>query len=177
MEFSDTVFHIFFKNELNEWEVLLGTETGQVNHFTNVSGNLLGDFTLVTTDFEGINEGERCAVWFEDITNDNKRDLFIGQIGGGVGFYSSDTLIAVNEMLFDDIEVYPNPTSAMLTIDAGSNWSAVSALEFYDLSGRKVWTERLTGRTTLVNLSNFSGGIYILKLNGTAVRKKIVVRR
>jgi hypothetical protein len=166
----------FFKNELNEWEVLLGTETGQVNHFSNVSGNLLGDFTLDTTDFEGINEGERCAVWFEDITSDGKRDLFIGQIGGGLGFYSSDTLIAVIETIFDDIQVYPNPASTQLTIDAGSNWNEVTAIELYDLSGRKVWSERLNARTTLVNLSNFSEGIYILKLNGTAVRKKIVIR-
>ena len=167
----------FFKNEVNEWEVLLGTETGQVNHFSNVSGNLLGDFTLDTTDFEGINEGERCAVWFEDITADGKRDLFIGQIGGGLGFYSSDTIISVNETLFNDIQVYPNPASTQLTIDAGSNWNEVTALELYDLSGRKVWSERLNARTTLVNLSNFSEGIYILKLNGTAVRKKIVVRK
>lgn len=167
----------FFKNEVNEWEVLLGTETGQVNHFSNVSGNLLGDFTLDTTDFEGINEGERCAVWFEDITSDGKRDLFIGQIGGGLGFYSSDTLIAVNETIFDDIQVYPNPASTQLTIDAGSNWNAVSALEFYDLSGRKVCSERVNARTTLVNISNLSEGIYILKLNGTTVRKKIVVRK
>ena len=166
----------FFKNEVNEWEVLLGTETGQVNHFSNVSGNLLGDFTLDTTDFEGINEGERCAVWFEDITADGKRDLFIGQIGGGLGFYSSDTIISVNETLFNDIQVYPNPASTQLTIDAGSNWNEVTALELYDLSGRKVWSELLNARTTLVNLSNFSEGIYILKLNGTPVRKKIVIR-
>lgn len=167
----------FFKNDVNEWEVLLGTETGQVNHFSNVSGNLLGYFTLVTTDFEGINEGERCAVWFDDITADGKRDLFIGQIGGGLGFYSSDTLIAVNETFFDDIQVYPNPASTQLTIDAGSNWNTVSSFELYDLGGRKIWSERLNARTTLVNLSNFSEGIYILKLNGTAVRKKIVVRK
>jgi hypothetical protein len=64
-----------------------------------------------------------------------------------------------------------------LTIDAGSNWNEVTALELYDLSGRKVWSERMNARTTLVNLSNFSEGIYILKLNGTAVRKKIVVRK
>jgi hypothetical protein len=166
----------FFKNEVNEWEVLLGTETGQVNHFSNVSGNLLGDFTLDTTDFEGINEGERCAVWFEDITSDGKRDLFIGQIGGGLGFYTSDTIISVNETLFNDIQVYPNPASTQLTIDAGSNWNEVTALELYDLSGRKVWSELLNARTTLVNLSNFSEGIYILKLNGTPVRKKIVIR-
>lgn len=167
----------FFKNEVNEWEVLLGTETGQVNHFSNVSGNLLGDFTLGTTDFEGINEGERCAVWFEDITADGKRDLFIGQIGGGLGYYTSDSLVSLNESLFDDIHVYPNPASTQLTIDAGSNWNIVSALELYNLSGRRVWSERVNARTTLVNISNFSGGIYILKLNGTAVRKKIVVRK
>jgi len=166
----------FFKNEVNEWEVLLGTETGQVNHFSNVSGNLLGDFTLDTTDFQGINEGERCAVWFEDITSDGKRDLFIGQIGGGLGFYTSDSIVSVNESFFNDIQVYPNPASTQLTIDAGSNWNTVSTLELYDLSGRKVWSERVNARTTLVNLSNFSEGIYILKLNGTAVRKKIVIR-
>jgi hypothetical protein len=174
--FGSSVPH-FFKNELNEWEVLLGTETGQVNHFSNVSGNLLGDFTLDTTDFEGIKEGERCAVWFEDITSDGKGDLFIGQIGGGLGFYSSDTIIAVNETLFNDVQVYPNPASTQLTIDAGSNWNQVSNLELFDLSGRVVFGERLISRTVSINLSNLSEGIYILKLNGTSLNKKVVVRR
>jgi hypothetical protein len=82
----------------------------------------------------------------------------------------------VNESFFNDIQVYPNPASTQLTIDAGSNWNIVSALELYDLSGRRVWSERVNARTTLVNLSNFSEGIYILKMNGTAGRKKIVIR-
>jgi hypothetical protein len=103
--------------------------------------------------------------------------LFIGQIGGGLGFYSSDTIISVSESLFNDIQVYPNPASTQLTIDAGSNWNEVIALELYDLSGRRVWSERVNARTTLVNLSNFSEGIYVLKLNGTAVRKKVIVRK
>ena len=143
-------------------------------------GNALDEQLVVTwwdsTDFEGINEGERCAVWFEDITADGKRDLFIGQIGGGLGFYSSDTIISVNESLFNDVQIYPNPASTQLTVDAGSNWNEVTDIELYDLSGRKVWYERVNARTTFVNLSNFSEGIYILKLNGTAVRKKIVIR-
>jgi hypothetical protein len=103
--------------------------------------------------------------------------LFIGQIGGGLGFYSSDTLVSVFESQFNDVLVYPNPASTQLTIDAGSNWNEVTALELYDLSGRRIWCERVNARTTLVNLSNFSEGIYILKLNGTAVRKKIAVRK
>jgi hypothetical protein len=83
----------------------------------------------------------------------------------------------VIESLFNDIQVYPNPASTQLTIDAGSNWNEVIALELYDLSGRVVLSERLNARTTIVNLSNFSEGIYILKLNGTGVLKKIVVRK
>ena len=83
----------------------------------------------------------------------------------------------MNETLFNDVQIYPNPASTQITIDAGSNWNEVTALELYDLSGRKVWSERVNARTTLVNLSNFSEGIYILKLNGTGVLKKIVVRK
>ena len=60
----------FFKGENDLWQLLIGSETGQVNHYNQVEGNILGSFTLVAETFEGVVEGERSAVSYMDFTND-----------------------------------------------------------------------------------------------------------
>lgn len=159
----------FFLNENNEWEVLLGTETGQINYYTNVEGNLSGDFVLNTTDFQNINEGQRCGVWYEDITNDGKRDLFIGQIAGGLGLYVSDTTILVSEMENPVVNLFPNPTTGEFTIQASREIPSNSNLVVVDMQGRVVKRIRVSGKSVQVSLFDLPTGLYALQLNGQFV--------
>jgi len=163
----------FFLNENNEWEVLLGTETGQINYYTNVEGNLLGDFVLNTTDFQNINEGQRAGVWYEDITNDGKPDLFIGQIGGGLGLYVSDTTILVSELERARVNVFPNPTTGELTVQSSREIPANSSLLVIDMQGREVKRLRVSGKTISVGLNDLPTGLYALQLNGQFVSRVV----
>ncbi|HEY1032105.1 MAG TPA: T9SS type A sorting domain-containing protein [Flavipsychrobacter sp.] len=58
---------------------------------------------------------------------------------------------------------FPNPATKDVTIlhDKSSN---VQELEIYNITGQKIRTYKATGSATKVDLSNFSNGIYFIKL-------------
>ena len=55
----------------------------------------------------------------EDINNDQKPDLFIGNFSGGLSFFSSDSVIIVSSSQTDinNFNIYPNPTKRFITIE------------------------------------------------------------
>ncbi|MEZ4802625.1 MAG: T9SS type A sorting domain-containing protein [Gelidibacter sp.] len=79
--------------------------------------------------------------------------------------------------------VYPNPTSGSLNVKISGKLK-VSNITLYDLSGKAIYHEVITDTEQLgfektLDLSNYSDGLYLLKLvdNGYAITKKIVVHR
>ena len=76
--------------------------------------------------------------------------------------------LLINNSNFDlanSINVIPNPTSGLLTFSTSIE---IESLEIYNMLGELI--------STKPDLSNFSNGIYILKINtknGTAIKKII----
>ena len=79
---------------------------------------------------------------------------------------------SVKEDLFSRINVYPNPTPDQITIDIKGYVGLVN-LELYDLQGRLL---KITADIAL-SLSEFSKGIYILKVSYGEIKEKIRVVR
>ncbi len=167
----------FYKNGQNQWEVLVGTETGQINHYSVVDGNLNGNFNLETLDFYGINEGERCAVWYEDITADGLPDLFVGQIGGGLGFYTSDSIISVSEIPNLVWNVYPNPTVDEVVIQLQSGAAGAMWIEVLDSQGRFIDSQKAVGNSIQISMSDCAPGVYFIRLNGREVQRVVKLER
>jgi len=72
-----------------------------------------------------------------------------------------------------ELSIYPNPASGLLHIES-KDGSVIDALTAYDITGRVVLSE--TGLTAVeeLDLSSWSAGVYILKIEsrgGTAVRR------
>lgn len=60
--------------------------------------------------------------------------------------------------------IYPNPAKDYLTIET-SLLTENSILEVYDFSGKMVHNQSIINKTTVLNISTFSKGIYVIKLN------------
>jgi hypothetical protein len=60
--------------------------------------------------------------------------------------------------------IYPNPAKDYLTIET-SFLKENSFLEIYDFSGKMVHNQSIINKTTVLNISTFSKGIYVFKLN------------
>lgn len=66
-----------------------------------------------------------------------------------------------------DVEVYPNPAGTQLNVSFNRTGGAKS-FDVYDMAGRKVYEQKLTGleRLVTIDVSGFADGKYILQLKG-----------
>ena len=106
-------------------KLIVGSEIGNLYLYDNIDANILGTYNRVDTTLFKINEGTRCAPVFEDITNDGKRDLFIGNQAGGLAFFNSANIygVGINELnnVESNITIYPNPCNEKLIISINDN--------------------------------------------------------
>lgn len=160
----------FFKNSNDEWELLLGTETGQINHYNNISGNLNGTFNLVTADFEGIREGERSAPFMSDLNDDGLNDLLVGNVGGGLGIYYHMPVDVTEVNPNEHLKIYPNPAHGFFRLEMTSQFPLPATVEVLDCTGRLVMQHMVTTRQLSVPCDKLDAGTYLIRMSsGTAI--------
>ncbi|NHN26094.1 T9SS type A sorting domain-containing protein [Flavobacterium jejuense] len=59
------------------------------------------------------------------------------------------------------VSVYPNPSKGLFTINTNST---IESIEIYDVQGRIVQTKKSNEKSTFVDISSFSNGIYFMKI-------------
>lgn len=158
------------RNGAGLMELFIGTETGQINHYTNIENNIFGQFDLVTTDFENIREGEKSAVTFGDLTNDGLLDLFVGNIAGGVGFYRHIPVSIENEWQAEDIRVYPNPATDRIIISINGHTNQPVLVHVYDVHGKCIMSQNVFGGKAVMSVEALPKGLYVLKAGNAVCR-------
>ena len=71
------------------------------------------------------------------------------------------------------VSIYPNPTSDLASVKANST---IRSIQLFDVQGRIVLTKLLSDENASVDLSNYSSGIYYLKIsteNGSKTEKLV----
>ena len=164
-----------YKNSNGAWEILCGSETGGINQYEVINNDLTSDFGLITDEFAGINEGNRCAFAFGDITGDGIDDLAYGHSGGGVAMHlSEEVFLSVEEERENKFVVFPNPvTDGMLTIQFDKSILTGERILLFDISGRMIQEDRVQGNRMNVRL-NLSPGVYLLSVGSQT--EKLVIR-
>jgi hypothetical protein len=166
-------------------KLLVGSEIGNIYLYDNIDGNLTGKFNRVDTTLFNINEGPRCAPFYEDITNDGKRDLFLGNQAGGLAFFNSTNVSQVGvEELFnkEDVLVFPNPSSDKITIALHDNSYSENNIKCFDMLGNEVFELTTFNKIIQINVSQWSKGIYFIQLFSKdekqlkVMTKKIIVQ-
>lgn len=89
------------------------------------------------------------------------------------------TNIRNDELNISDINVFPNPSSDIISIEFKDNNQTETGLELYNLLGKTIYKNSLSPTDTLFNIdiSGISNGCYLLKLinsNGIFFKKIIV---
>jgi hypothetical protein len=81
-----------------------------------------------------------------------------------------DRLTGVDEVIFlSGIKIYPNPTNGELKIE--SNGSKIELIEIFDMTGKKVYANRINQQNTVViNISHLPAGLYYLKIDGKIMK-------
>ena len=80
--------------------------------------------------------------------------------------------LAIEDNSFPNFNIYPNPTNNTIHINAIQ--FPVKNIKIYDLSGKLLKSKNYNSEINIkTNISNFSNGIYILKLNNEFITKII----
>ncbi|MBL7921170.1 MAG: T9SS type A sorting domain-containing protein [Bacteroidia bacterium] len=157
----------YFFNEGATTKILVGNVHGQLFYF-DVPNILSDPCILIDVDANNYNEGGQATVCFEDVNNDNKRDLFIGNGSGGLSYFSSmGPEVSVKE-LQSDIDnvtsVYPNPAKDYFYLSIRNTFIESGEFIITDLMGKKVSEGKLSSNFEAIRVSDFKPGFYLFKI-------------
>jgi hypothetical protein len=175
--------HMFSEGGVTK--LIVGSEIGNMYFYDNIDGNLTGTFNRIDTTLFQINEGPRCAPFYEDITNDGKRDLFLGNYAGGLAFFNSTNVnqVGINELLTqENVDIFPNPASDKITVSVKDKSYSEIVISCFDVLGKEIFKINTVNRVTQIDVSQFSKGVYFIQLqskDGSQLKmltKKVIVQ-
>lgn len=79
-------------------------------------------------------------------------------------FLIQSTLDIDNYVSAVKVTLYPNPTKDFITLDFSSKLKGINKLYLYDTDGKLLINSSLKNQSTTINLSEFSVGLYFLKI-------------
>lgn len=150
------------------YELLAGSESGYIYHYTNIDGNLTGAFTLADTAYEDIYEPKRAIPSRYDIDGDQQPDLIIGNFAGGFRLYTHYQNMSVSENEGAKAFIFPNPASH--TIYLKNITSTKIEFEITSFDGKILQHESMSSSDG-INIQSLPPGIYIIRfLTGNTVQ-------
>ncbi|MES2763714.1 MAG: T9SS type A sorting domain-containing protein [Bacteroidota bacterium] len=171
----------FMFSDAGTTKLIIGSERGDLFLYDNIDGNLTGTFNRVDTTLFHINEGPRCAPFYEDITGDGKRDLFLGNYAGGLAFFNSinASQVGVEELLNEEnVAIYPNPAFDKITISLKDNSYSEMLIRCFDVLGKEVFQTSTFNKVIHIDVSTFSKGVYFVQLQSKdKTQVKLITRK
>ena len=156
------------------WEAPEEGSSGELEHFDVYRDNMV----IATQEYDPNYSG---LYYFEDtISIGATAEYFIMSVYSDGCEAPSETLIgegipsSVNELESGSTLVYPNPSNGTFNLNLGTGqWN----VEVYDISGRKVYENRMDGRSVL-DLGKCQKGLYFMKASSESrsLTTKVVIR-
>lgn len=163
----------FFYNDNAGMKLLVGSVSGALFYY-DVPADISTPCTLITAPANSFNEGVQSAPCFEDINDDGKRDLILGNAGGGLTYFSStSTVVSVSNVSQDQlslIKIYPNPCDGFLTVQTDSDNAEHTSVIFYDIFGSEILSTEFNSNMDTIDIRTLKAGVYFVKV--TANSKK-----
>jgi hypothetical protein len=112
-----------------------------------------------------------------EIPSNNASGNVIGEIYAVLTSTTLATNIASNNIDVTNVYVYPNPTTGVVKIDF--NIFEETKLTVYNITGQKLFTKTVNDKTTTIDLSNLSNGVYYLQVKneGGVNTEKIILNK
>ncbi len=162
-----------------DYDLFVGNRSGQMFYFRNMGNVLEPQFELESDNYLEGKFGADISPFFSDIDSDSDKDLFIGNLRGGILFFRNTTVSTVTENDLENtdeinVSVFPNPFNLETNITVSLSARQQVSVEVFDILGRKVRT--LTKGITKKRLLNLvwngrnernevlSSGVYLIRI-------------
>lgn len=117
-------------------------------------------FTINDSIFSNIKTPGVGGVAVYDFNNDGFLEMLIGNVNGGLNFYSQkNEIISTSNYTQNVIKIYPNPVNTTLYI---ANSNTPLNIQIFDCTGKLVFGEK--GINNKLNIQHLNKGLYILKV-------------
>jgi hypothetical protein len=118
-----------------------------------------GSYGSASCDFDGT-----------ALTNAGLQDFFIAKLNTGLN--------AVCECGWTPAPLYPNPTSGKFYLSSYPEFNNLD-VKIYDLTGKKVYSDIISGQEVPFDLSNLANGVYYLTLTNGSIQKnqKLIIAK
>lgn len=165
---QEAEYVVWRHSDQNGWEALSPAVPFGVSVFNDLPpGGLTGiDYFVEMT------LGSMCTATRAQDFNSARSNKEKGQFSVGEG--TGDSNNALSEYYLEQISLSPNPVSGMLTISQEDNLPVFVSV--YTTDGQSLRSYQLSGTETQIDFSNYSKGIYLVKvsLNGVERTHRIV---
>lgn len=165
---QEAEYVVWRHSDQNGWEALSPAVPFGVSVFNDLPpGGLTGiDYFVEMT------LGSMCTATRAQDFNSARSNKEKGQFKVGEG--TGDSNNALSEYYLEQISLSPNPVSGMLTISQEDNLPVFVSV--YTTDGQSLRSYQLSGTETQIDFSNYSKGIYLVKvsLNGVERTHRIV---
>ncbi len=172
-------------NKNNNYDLLVGSQSGYLYYYPDVQGFVSSSYThtafpLQDSSFQNIEHGLRSAPARTDWNNDGYDDIALGLVTGGLKMYQNNGVLSTNGQEFalpSILKVYPNPVQNILQIELSSYPTKPVTIVLTDLTGKilKSLNTESNVKSYTLTLTDLTNGMYILKYENQA--QKIVVQK
>ncbi len=158
---------LFFKNDQAQWELLVGSETGQLGYYDAPYSLIFESYNFLAEDYFGDVEGTRTAVAMRDITNDGITEIAVGLVGGGIAMHlSEDLTVRVNELSMEKAwSLFPNPVQRGRNYCISRDVSFPTTLEIFDVAGKRIMQTSISGEKAFIP-APMDSGTYFIRIQG-----------
>ncbi len=183
--------------------LLLGSSSGNIYRYTGFqTGDTTATYTLLDTNYAyidsthnlynhpgteyGIYGGLRSTLTVGDIAGDGGYEMLVGNIKGGLELYKQKLYVPVQTKTVVGagnvvVEVYPNPTAALLNIKWSGITDAMVNISIINMEGQRLYmaTEPTADNKSAMDVNMLPAGIYvcILQADGKRYYNKFTIIR
>ncbi len=141
----------------NDWELLGSLPTNILSYTDNINFSTPGLDYMVELNLD--NQCSALVYRAQDFnTTRSNKDKGAFSAGSGTGDSNND----LNEWLLNQVNVFPNPTNDLLTIEQSTTSELFITLT--DISGKQLKTAVQSSMSSTLNLSDLKPGTYIIEL-------------
>ena len=146
------------------YKLVVGSERGYIYKYSNIDGNLAGNFIIDDSMYVTTREGLRVAPWIGFLNGDTLIDMIVGNYAGGVVLYYGDIssdIQTATQSITPVLGIYPNPANSEFHITGWNSAAQFPAtLEIVGVNGQIIRSQQITSKDQAIHVDELSSGCY-----------------